>query len=67
MSHTIVASPETGPGGSREWEPEAAEQILVASQVPEIVAVACRFAEARQRTAAVYAARPSVSGRKTRN
>jgi Serine dehydrogenase proteinase len=54
MSHTIVASSETGPDASREWGPEAAEQILVASQVPEIVAVACRFAEARQRTAAVY-------------
>jgi len=54
MSHTILATSEIKPDGSREPGPEVASTILVAHQVPEIVAVACRFAAARQRKAAVY-------------
>lgn len=54
MSTAIGAPPDTRPNGYREQEPAAAAKILVASQVPKIVAVACWFAKARQRKALVY-------------
>jgi hypothetical protein len=54
MPYATVTPSEAKPNGSREQEPEAASRSLVAKQVPEIVAVACRFAEARQNKAAVY-------------
>lgn len=52
MSHAIGAPAEAKPNGYRE--PAAASKVLVAKQVPKIVAVACRFAKVRQRKAAVY-------------
>lgn len=53
-THATRAARETQHNGYREQLPEAADGILVADEVPKIVEVACRFAEARQRTAAVY-------------
>jgi Serine dehydrogenase proteinase len=52
MSHAIGVPAEAKPNGYRE--PAAASKVLVAKQVPKIVAVACRFAKVRQREAVVY-------------
>lgn len=54
MTYTHGTVSETKLNGPRERKPEAVGKILVTKQVPEIVAVACRFAKARQRKAAVY-------------
>ena len=54
MTPTAGTLSEISPDGSREQEPETAGKILVTNQVPKIVKVACRFAQARQRKTVVY-------------
>jgi len=54
MTPTAGTLSEISPDGSREQEPETVGKILVTKQVPKIVKVACRFAQARQRKTVVY-------------
>ena len=54
MTRTVGTLSETNLNGPREQETETVGKVLVAKEAPEIVKVACRFAKARQRKAAVY-------------
>ena len=54
MTPTASMLSEIKLDGSREQEPETVGNILVTKQVPKIVKVACRFAQARQRKTVVY-------------
>ena len=54
MTPTAGTLSEISPDGSRDQEPETVGKILVTKQVPKIVKVACRFAQARQRKTVVY-------------
>jgi hypothetical protein len=54
MIHALGTPSESKLNGPHEQGSETVGKILVAKQVPQIVAVACRFAEARQRKAVVY-------------
>ena len=54
MTPTVGTLSEITPDGSREQGPETVGKILVTKQVPKIVKVACRFAQARQRKTVVY-------------
>ena len=54
MTPTASTLSEIKLDGSREQEPETVGNILVTKQVPKIVKVACRFAQARQRKTVVY-------------